>query len=137
MTKRRSQSQRKAKRKLEWVVPFIDPQAAKRLNVALDIAASEFSKSRFVGDIAAERVDMFRGFKVEVFSNEHAPPHFRVKYAGETANYQISDCTQINGGLARYFNTIREWHAKNKQKLIETWDKRRPTDCPVGKYREA
>lgn len=27
------------------------------------------------------------------------------------------------------------WWTKNKQTLIETWDRLRPTDCPVGKYK--
>jgi hypothetical protein len=55
----------------------------------------------------------------------------------KTANYRISDCMQMNGELRRYYNTVREWHAKNKRKLIEAWNKHRPTDCPVGKYQEA
>jgi hypothetical protein len=74
--------------------------------------------------------------KIEIFSDEHPPPHFRVSYQGQSANYTISDCTPINGGLGRFYKNIREWHAEYKQTLIEVWNRTRPTDCPVGEYRE-
>ena len=76
------------------------------------------------------------GLRIEIFANEHPPPHFRIKYSGETANYTISNCQQINGGLPKWYNNVKKWHQKNKQKLIDTWNSTRPTDCPVGKYRE-
>jgi len=43
----------------------------------------------------------------------------------------------MNGALRNEFRTIRDWHAKNKSKLIDAWNKLRPTDCPVGEYCEA
>lgn len=86
--------------------------------------------------LVEETVGRFGAFKVQVFSNEHPPPHFRVVYNGETANYSIKDCTKLNGGLGRWEWNIRDWHSKNKLKLIAVWDRTRPDDCPVGKYRE-
>ena len=83
-----------------------------------------------------ELVDHLNGLIIHIFSGEHPPPHFRVKYAGETANYTIKDCTQINGGLKKWYRNIKKWHSNNKEKLIEIWDKTKPTDCPVGKYQE-
>lgn len=35
--------------------------------------------------------------KIEVFANEHPPPHFRVKHRNETANFAIADCRHLNG----------------------------------------
>ena len=87
-------------------------------------------------------VDRINGVKIEIFSNEHPPPHFRVKYQGSTANYRIADCTRINGSgqVLHYEKNIQHWWKKNryanKQKLIDFWDSNRPSDCPVGKYRE-
>lgn len=75
------------------------------------------------------------GLKIEVFSNEHPPPHFRVKYGGETANFTISDCAKLNGGLNRWERNIKAWHKKNKDALIQAWNASRPSDCPVGNYR--
>lgn len=84
--------------------------------------------------LTEELVARLNGLKIEVFSNEHPPPHFRVKYAGETANYEISDCAQLNGDLKKWKKNIIQWHRNNKYRLIQVWDETRPTDCPVGEY---
>jgi Domain of unknown function (DUF4160) len=78
------------------------------------------------------------GVKVEIFSNEHPPPHFRVKFQGSTANYTIKDCTRIKGSgeVVRFEKNILLWWQSNKQQLIDIWDKMRPTNCPVGAYQE-
>lgn len=90
-----------------------------------------------IRSINEEEFGRLNGLKIEVFSNEHPPPHFRVCYAGECNNFTIKDCTPINGnGLSTYFRNIKKWHKANKNKLIEFWDKKRPSDCPVGKYKE-
>lgn len=82
-------------------------------------------------------VDRVDGLKVEVFSNEHPPPHFRVKYQGGTANFTIADCATINGdySVLRHHSRIKAWWKMNKQKIIEAWNKGRPSDCPVGQYK--
>jgi hypothetical protein len=74
--------------------------------------------------------------KIEVFSREHPPPHFRVTHNGETANYTIKDCAKLNGGLSKYHHNIVVWHSANKQSLIDSWNATRPTNCPVGIYVE-
>lgn len=78
------------------------------------------------------------GLKVEIFANDHPPPHFRVKLQGSTANFRISDggCINGSGEVMRYQGNIARWHQTNKQKLIDTWNRMRPTDCSVGEYRE-
>jgi hypothetical protein len=91
--------------------------------------------SRFLTE---ETVDRIKGLKVEIFSDEHPPPHFRVKYQNSTANYQISDCVRLNGSgeILRYEKNIVLWWQTHKALLIETWNRRRPADCPVGEFRE-
>lgn len=86
--------------------------------------------------LTEETVARFNGMKIQIFSNEHPPPHFRVEYSGETANFSLKDCTRINGGLERWQKNIRIWHGKNKKSLIDAWNRNRPSDCPVGEYRE-
>lgn len=83
-------------------------------------------------------VEYVNGVKVEIFTREHPPPHFRVKYQGSTANFRISDCMLLNGSgqVMDYKKNIFLWWKDNKQKLIDTWNRYRPSDCPVGKYRE-
>jgi type I restriction enzyme, R subunit len=120
----------------EWSIQVSDQRAVRRLQVALSIFESDQADKRPINYSPAFSVDRFAGLRVEVFSDEHPPPHFRVSCNGETANYKISDCAQLNGGLVRYYGVIKAWHAENKPKLIETWNERRPTDCPVGAYRD-
>lgn len=117
----------------EWIVPFDDAGAVAELWMAFVREPTTINGlpivERFVGALP-------RGLRVDVLSREHPPPHFRVSKDGESGNYRISDCMQINGGLQREYGIIRDWHSKNKQKLIETWNTARPSDCPVGAYRE-
>ncbi len=77
------------------------------------------------------------GLKVEIFANDHPPPHFRVKYQGSTANFRISDGACINGSgeVMRYQGNINRWWKINKPELIKVWNETRPFDCPVGEYR--
>lgn len=84
-------------------------------------------------------VDRINGLKVEVFSNEHGKPHFRVIMGNESNSFRIDDCEPLYEGLKPYLRNIRKWHKKkeNKQALIEMWDKTRPTGCPVGKFKPA
>lgn len=84
-------------------------------------------------------VDRFDGLKVEIFANEHPPPHFRVKRQDSAANFRISDCQLINGSgeILKYKKNIKFWWSGNRTRLISEWNARRPGDCPVGKYRES
>ena len=123
--------------KREWCVELEDSATAVReLKQALTNADAT-SQGQSASQEAPEfLVDRYAGLKIEVFANEHPPPHFRVKCSGETANFTISDCTQLNGNLARHVRTIRKWHRRYKTDLINAWNKARPSDCSVGEYRE-
>jgi hypothetical protein len=87
------------------------------------------------GMLLEHAVDKYAGMKMEIFSDEHPPPHFRITVAGKQANYAIDDCRCIAGTVVVDGGVLRKWHAKNKQALINKWNKTRPTDCPVGDYR--
>lgn len=126
----------------EYVVE-LDPDLVKPLED--DISQGEiigYQNGRPVRKDPEIRIDFqvafFDGLKVELFSNEHPPPHFRVKYQGSTANFAIADCHPINGdsGVLRYRRNVKRWWKGNKQLLIKIWNERRPSDCTVGEYRE-
>ncbi|MFM8330443.1 MAG: DUF4160 domain-containing protein [Candidatus Methylumidiphilus sp.] len=116
----------------EWVISVMPD--------LIDGLAVEFQNGLIDGQgcrlLTEETVTNFNGLKIQIFSNEHPPPHFRVAYGGETANFSIKDCTKLNGDLKKWERNIRAWHSDNKDKLIEIWNKARPSDCPVGAYRE-
>ena len=114
----------------EWIVE------ANALAVTL---AESFRQGPVVDDfgrrmLAEELVANLDGLKIEIFAKEHPPPHFRVFYAGETANFTIDDCRKINGDLRKWEKNIRDWHVENRQNLIDTWNRTRPDGCPVGPF---
>ena len=76
--------------------------------------------------------------KIEIFADEHPPPHFRVKFKNKTANFRIKDCISLNGDavVKRNIREIKKWWRDHKQDLIDTWNDSRPADCPVGQYIE-
>ena len=102
-----------------------------------DCAIAEFTDNGERQCVRKAHVDYLKGEKIKVFSNEHLPPHFRVKFQGSTANYSIKDDVCISGGgeVTRYDKNTYRWWKKNKQKLIDIWNTRRPSDCPVGVYK--
>lgn len=83
--------------------------------------------------LTEERVDKIGGLSIEIYSNEHPPPHFCVKYNGDSANFTIDSCKKINGDLNKFDKNIRKWHSENKQRLIDFWNSKRPTNCQVGR----
>ncbi|SEM33832.1 protein of unknown function [Roseovarius azorensis] len=82
-------------------------------------------------------VKRFNGIKIEIFANEHPPPHFRVKTNAGTGNFSIDTCEPLHGADAvmRRHREVKKWHEANRKLLIETWNKTRPSQCTVGKFR--
>ncbi len=117
----------------EWRVPFLDEPALKELKESF---ASGAIPPTGVRSLNERRVAEVGPLEIFIFSNEHPPPHFRVYYGDDSADYRIADCEMIAGNLGRFYRNIRKWHSKHKQLLIDEWNRSRPTDCPVGAYRD-
>ena len=82
-------------------------------------------------------VERLHGLKIEIYANEHPPPHFHVKSPELTATFAIDDCRQLSGQApASAVQKIKYWHRFSKPKLVAIWNATRPTDCTVGGYRE-
>jgi len=78
------------------------------------------------------RVD---GLKIEIYSNEHPPPHFHVKSPNVNASFSIEGCEHLKGEISRGdLKKIEYWHRRAKPLLVEHWNKSRPTNCTVGAY---
>lgn len=55
----------------------------------------------------------------------HGKPHFHVDYGQDihTASYAIETGERIEGSLHRkYDRVVREWTAKNREKLMNVWN---------------
>ena len=72
--------------------------------------------------------------QMEIFSDEHPPPHFRIMYAGVTARFEIADCSPLDGkALKKQHKAIQKWHKDNKAAIVDKWNETRPSNCPIGK----
>ena len=82
-------------------------------------------------------VDNVRGMKIDIYPNEHQPPHFHVRSSTFQASFRIDDCSIIQGSIeGSSFRKILYWHKHSKDRLIKKWNTTRPTNCVVGKYME-
>ena len=82
-------------------------------------------------------IEKLEGLKIEIYSNEHTPPHFHVKSPKTNASFDIKNCEILNGNVDKKdYKLIKYWHKKAKDELIKAWDKTRPTNCVVGNYKE-
>jgi Domain of unknown function (DUF4160) len=80
-----------------------------------------------------ELVERVNGLKIHIFGNEHAPPHFHVQSAEINAAFAIRDCALLEGTVdSKTKKLIVYWHRMSIAKLVEVWNRTRPTDCPVG-----
>jgi hypothetical protein len=71
--------------------------------------------------------------KIELFANEHAPPHFHVKGNRIDATFVIETCALLGGSIRdKDRKKIEYWHKHARKELVRFWNKTRPTDCPVG-----
>jgi hypothetical protein len=86
--------------------------------------------------LVEREVDRIGNLKIYIYSDEHPPPHFLVKCTEGSCRFTIADCTPLDKGLDKFLRNIKRWHKDNKQLLVDTWNESRPSDCPVGKYRE-
>lgn len=86
-----------------------------------------------------KHIDKVGSLNIEIHPNEHVPCHFHIKSANIDAIFRIDNCELIKGKISKNdIKKVQYWYnsSNNKQKLIEIWNKTRPTNCIVGKYKE-
>ena len=82
-------------------------------------------------------VEKINGLKIHIYADEHAPPHFHVVSPSIDAAFSIDDCTLLRGSVDRKTrDLIVYWHGSARRKLVDFWNRTRPTDCPVGPINE-
>lgn len=84
--------------------------------------------------LTEETVAKLNGMSIVIQALEHPPPHFHVRFAGGNASFNIEDGTRLPNvkGLEKFDHNIRKWWSDNRCTLIETWNRTRPDQCPVG-----
>ncbi|HEV2646692.1 MAG TPA: DUF4160 domain-containing protein [Acidobacteriaceae bacterium] len=67
-------------------------------------------------------ISSFYGILIQMYWNDHAPPHFHVRYSGFKATVAIQDLTVLTGHLPRTAERlVLEWAAEHQEELMEDW----------------
>jgi len=67
-------------------------------------------------------ISRFFGVVISMNYNDHDPPHFHVRYAGERAIIGIAPLALLRGDLApRVLAMVMEWAAKHQEMLRHDW----------------
>lgn len=68
------------------------------------------------------RVSEFYGIVIQMFTREHAPPHFHAAYGGDEALIGIDPIRVLNGRLPRRAHRlVFERAALHQGELMENW----------------
>ena len=60
---------------------------------------------------------------VQMYYNDHGPPHFHVRYAGQKALIAIETSAVLRGSLSpRALGLVMEWAALHRADLMEDWN---------------
>jgi hypothetical protein len=68
----------------------------------------------------------FYGIAIQMFYNDHQPPHFHARYGDANAIVRISDGEIISGELPRTAaRLVRDWTLARRGELEENWRRAR------------
>lgn len=68
-------------------------------------------------------ISRFFGIVITMYWDEHNPPHFHVKYGGETATIDIKTLKVIKGELSRRaLELVLDWAELHQEQLMADWD---------------
>jgi hypothetical protein len=71
-------------------------------------------------------VSRFYGIAVYFYPDDHNPPHFHGKYAGQDVMIEIETLDVIAGGLpTRAMRLLLEWAALHRGELMANWERMR------------
>lgn len=68
-------------------------------------------------------ISQFYGIMIQMFWNEHAPPHFHATYGEYKATVNIRELNIIEGSLPRRATQlVLDWAELHQTELLEDWD---------------
>ncbi|OGT96627.1 MAG: transcriptional regulator [Gammaproteobacteria bacterium RIFOXYB2_FULL_38_6] len=68
-------------------------------------------------------ISMFYGILIQMFWDDHAPPHFHVVYAEYKALIDIKTLEVIDGAMPRRaLVLVLEWASEHRKELLEDWE---------------
>ena len=73
-------------------------------------------------------VIIISGIRIEIYTDDHPPPHFHVKAGQMRAKFDIATGRLLKGSLdKRSMRKVRQWMAVNGNLLMQVWISSRPS----------
>lgn len=67
-------------------------------------------------------ISKFYGIRIEMFFNDHNPPHFHAKYGEHKAEIDIRTLGVLRGALpAKAQALVTEWTLAHREELLADW----------------
>jgi hypothetical protein len=77
----------------------------------------------FPEKVVMPEISRFFGMVVTMCYNDHAPPHFHVRYGGQKALIRIHPPTVLEGRLSpRLLGLVVEWASLHREELSKNWE---------------
>ena len=68
-------------------------------------------------------ISRFFGIIIAMYYDDHAPPHFHVRYGDQKAIIAIPSLALLHGRLSpRVFGMAVEWASLHRGELLENWE---------------
>jgi hypothetical protein len=68
-------------------------------------------------------ISVFYGIVIQIFWNEHAPPHFHALYGEHEALIDLRDLSVMRGSLPRRaMALVIEWATDHRDDIMEDWN---------------
>ncbi|BCX89932.1 phosphomannomutase [Methylomarinovum tepidoasis] len=69
-------------------------------------------------------ISRFFGIVIAMFYDDHAPPHFHVRYGNQKAIVGIEPLGLLEGKLSpRVLSLVMEWAARHQSELMDNWQR--------------
>lgn len=77
------------------------------------------------------RISEFHGIIIEMYHNEHGPPHFHAKYGEHKAMVRFDPVEILKSRLPkRAERLVLEWASLRERDLMEAWERTRQQQSP-------
>lgn len=74
-------------------------------------------------------ISRFLGIRIYMYYEEHSPPHFHAKYAGQMAVVDIASLAVIKGDIpGRALGLVVEWGRLHRAELEANWARARQAE---------
>jgi hypothetical protein len=78
-------------------------------------------------------ISVFFGITIQMFWNDHEPPHIHATHGDKTAAIGISSVEVLSGGLpTSTLRMVKTWVALHHEELLDNWQRCRNGDVPLS-----